>query len=59
MARDTSARPSEILAVKLGDIEMKMSADGKLYVPLDVGRYGKKKKSRIVGMTDSIKYYRA
>jgi integrase/recombinase XerD len=59
MARDTSARPSEILPVKLGDIEMKMSADGKLYVPLDVGRYGKKKKSRIVGMTDSIKYYRA
>jgi site-specific recombinase XerD len=59
MARDTSARPSEILAVKLGDIEMKMSADGKLFVPLDVGRYGKKKKSRIVGMTDSIKYYRA
>ena len=60
LAMDTSGRPHELLQIKIGDIEIRRSPDGsRLYAPLDIGRYGKKKKSRIVGMTNSIKYYRA
>jgi integrase len=59
MARDTSARPGELLAVRLGDIEIKKTAEGKMYVQLEVGRYGKRKEPRIVPMTTSIPYYRS
>jgi hypothetical protein len=58
VAMDTSGRPHELLQLKIGDIEIKKDVNGKLYVPLEIGRYGKKKKGRRVGMTDSIKYYR-
>jgi integrase len=58
LAIDTSGRPHELLRLKIGDIDIKKSPDGRQYVPLDIGRYGKKKKGRIVGMIHSIKYYR-
>jgi hypothetical protein len=58
MARDTSARPHELLDVRLGDIEIKRASVGQLYILLEISRYGKKKKSRIVLMIDSVKYYR-
>jgi hypothetical protein len=56
MARDTSARPHELLDVRFGDIEIKRASVGQLYILLEISRYGKKKKSRIVLMIDSVKF---
>ena len=63
LAIDTSARPDELLQLKIGDIEIKKtppdeSGGGRLYASLDIGRHGKKKRSRIVPMMNSILYYR-
>ena len=63
LAIDTSARPDELLQLKIGDIEIKKtppdeSGGGRLYASLDIGRHGKKKRSRIVPMINSILYYR-
>jgi integrase/recombinase XerD len=63
LAIDTSARPDELLQLKIGDIEIKKtppdeSGCGRLYASLDIGRHGKKKRSRIVPMINSILYYR-
>jgi integrase len=54
LAYETSARPGELLQLKIGDIADKIQTDehGKLCALIDVGRYGKKKQSRIVGITD-------
>ena len=60
LAYETSTRPGELLQLKIGDIADKIGTDdnGKLYAFVDVGRYGKKRQSRIVGITDStIQYY--
>jgi site-specific recombinase XerD len=59
LAYETSARPGELLQLKIGDIKIDSdSATGKLFAALDIGRYGKKRQSRIVGITDfSIQYY--
>lgn len=60
LAIDTSARPDELLQLKIGDIEIKKTPDEscRLYASLDIGRHGKKKRSRIVPMINSILYYR-
>jgi integrase/recombinase XerD len=61
LAIDTSARPDELLQLKIGDIEIKKTPDssgGRLYASLDIGRHSKKKRSRIVPMINSILYYR-
>lgn len=58
LAYETSARPSELLQLKIGDIEIQTADDnGKLFSLVDIGRFGKKKQSRIVGITDfTIQY---
>jgi integrase len=59
LAMDTSGRPGELLQIKIGDIDIKRAPEsGEWYTRLDIGRYGKKKESRIVPMINSIKYYR-
>lgn len=60
LAYETSARPGELLQLKIGDITDNIQTDenGKLCAIIDVGRYGKKKESRKVGITDlTIQYY--
>ena len=61
LAYETSARPGELLQLKIGDIADNIQTaddNGKLCALIDVGRYGKKRKSRIVGITDlTIQYY--
>jgi integrase len=59
MTWDACLRPEEALQLRLRDIEIRKDKHGRLAAALDVGRYSKKKKSRIVGMFDSVKYYRA
>jgi integrase len=60
LAYETSARPSELLQLKIGDIEIQTDDNGKLCALIDVGRYGKKKQSRIVGITEfTIQYYQS
>lgn len=56
LAYETSARPSELLQLKIGYIADNIQTDdnGKLCALVDVGRYGKKRKSRIVGITDFL-----
>jgi integrase/recombinase XerD len=59
MAIDTSARPHELLALRVGDIKIKQSpTTGKTYAEVEIGRGGKTK-SRIVAMFFSLPYYRA
>jgi integrase/recombinase XerD len=62
LAIDTSARPDELLQLRIGDIEIKKTppdeSGGRLYASLDIGRHSKKKRSRIVPMINSILYYR-
>jgi integrase/recombinase XerD len=58
LAYETSGRPGELLQLKIGDKNVESDAEGKLYAALDIGREGKRKQSRIVGITDfSIQYY--
>ena len=58
MARDTSACPDELLQIKIGDIKFK-SADSKQFAEVEVGRYGKKRKTRIVPLINSLPYLKA
>lgn len=53
---DTSARPHEILATRIGDVRIKL-ASGKMYAEVEVGRGGKTK-SRIVPLIVSLPYYK-
>jgi integrase len=61
MAWETSARPSELLQLKIGDIEdnIQLDEDGAPCAVFKVGRYGKTKYSfRDVGITKlSLQYY--
>src|SRR5688572_13475153 len=65
MARDTSARPGELLAVKIGDIKIKKAAavpgtkKSKMFAEVEIGRYGKRKKTRIVPLINSLPYLKA
>ncbi|MDW0121880.1 MAG: hypothetical protein QOK81_04590 [Nitrososphaeraceae archaeon] len=57
---ETSARPGELLQLKIGDIADNIQTDegDRLCAFVDVGRYGKKKQSRIVGITEfTIQYF--
>jgi integrase len=59
LAMETSGRPGELLQVKVEDINIETDTEGNSYVTLDIGRYGNKRESRIVGITEfSIQYYR-
>jgi integrase len=58
LAIETSGRPGELLQLKIGDVNIDTDSDGKLYAVLDIGRHGKKRQSRIVGITEfAIQYY--
>ena len=60
LAIETSGRPGELLQLKIGDIniETEDSDENKMYAVLDIGRYGKKGRSRIVGITEfTLQYY--
>ncbi|MCY1153632.1 MAG: integrase family protein, partial [Nitrososphaera sp.] len=60
LAYKTSARPGELLQLKIGDIADNIQTDegDRLCAFVDVGRYGKKKQSRIVGITEfTIQYF--
>jgi site-specific recombinase XerD len=62
LAHQASGRVSELLQLKIGDIADNIQTDenGKLCALVDIGRYGKKKESRIIGITDfTIQYYQA
>jgi integrase len=58
LAYETSGRPGELLQLRVGDIQVESDDEGRLYAALDIGRYGKRSQSRIVGITEfSIQYY--
>jgi integrase len=58
LAIETSGRPGELLQLKIRDVNIESDPNGKLYAALDIGRHGKKRQSRIVGITDfAIQYY--
>jgi site-specific recombinase XerD len=58
LAYETSARPGELLHLKIEDIDIQLDENGNPCALIDVGRYGKKKESRIVGITKfTIQYY--
>jgi integrase len=59
-ARDMSARPEEILQLRLRDIDhaIKIASDGSEYASVEVGRHSKKKMPRSVPMVQSVKHYR-
>jgi hypothetical protein len=60
MARDTSARPSELLAIKIEDIKIKKDANGKIFAEVEgIGRYGKTKKARTVPLIKSLPYLKS
>ena len=59
MLRDTSARPGELLAVRIGDVKIKKAGNNKMFAEVEIGRYGKLKKSRIVPLIDSLPYFKA
>lgn len=60
MSRDTSARPSEMLAIKIEDIKIKKTPDNdKIFAEVEIGRYGKTKKTRIVPLIKSLPYLKA
>ena len=54
MANDTSARPHELLNLKIKDITFKITEDGKQYAELHIN--GGKTGSRTVPLIDSIPY---
>ncbi|MCI0560844.1 MAG: site-specific integrase [Nitrososphaera sp.] len=58
MAIDTSARPHELLVLKIGDVKIKQTSDGKMYGEVEVGRGGKTK-SWTVPLIVSLPYYKA
>jgi integrase len=59
MSSDTSARPGELLAVRIGDIKFKRANNNRMFVEVGVGRYGKTKKGRIVPLIKSLPYLKA
>jgi hypothetical protein len=56
-ALDTSARPHELLKIRIGDVKIKY-ADDKMYAEVEVGRGGKTK-SRTVPLIFSLPYFKA
>jgi hypothetical protein len=57
MSRDTSARPGELLAIRIEDIKIKKDANGKIFAEIEnVGRYGKTRISRTVPLIKSLPY---
>ena len=54
MANDTSARPHELLSLKIKDIVFKITDDAKQYAELNIS--GRKTGSRTVPLIDSIPY---
>jgi integrase/recombinase XerD len=58
MSLDTSARPHELLALKIGDVKIKQTEGGRIYGEAEVGRGGKTK-SRTVPLIISLPYYKA
>jgi hypothetical protein len=58
IALETGARPSELLALRIRDIEIKTSAStGKKYAEFQVGQYGKSRKARPATISDAIPYF--
>jgi integrase len=59
LAVETSGRPGELLQLRIGDINVESDVESnKMYAVLDIGRRGKKRESRIVGITDfAIQYF--
>jgi integrase len=58
IARDTGGRPSELLALKISDLQIKTSpTTGKKYAEFWIGRTGKMNKGRPVSISDAIPYF--
>lgn len=57
MADDTSARPHELLALRIGDVKIK-NTNGRIYGEVEIGRGGKTK-SRTVPLIISLPYFKA
>ena len=60
IAYQTSARPGELLQLKIGDIadNIQLDDDGTPFAYIDVGRYGKRKESRFPLITEfTFQYY--
>jgi len=58
LSLDTSARPHELLALKIDDVKIKQTEAGRMYGEAEVGRGGKTK-SRTVPLIISLPYYKA
>lgn len=57
IARETGGRPSELLDLKISDLQFKVSpSTGKRYCEFWIGRTGKMKKGRPVSVSDAIPY---
>ena len=59
MSRETNARPSELLVVKIRDVKIKKAGNSKMYAEVEIGRYGKVKKFRTAPLISSLPYYKA
>jgi integrase/recombinase XerD len=61
MSRDCGARPSEMLAIRIGDVKVKKDSNsGKVFAEVQgVGRYGKTREARTVPMISSVPYFKA
>ncbi len=58
IARDTGARPGEILDLKISDLKIKVSpTTGKKFAEFWIGRSGKMKKGRPASISDAIPYF--
>jgi integrase len=58
IAIETGGRPSELLALKIKDIQIKISpSTGKKYAEFWIGQYGKSKKARPVTISDAIPHF--
>ena len=58
IALETGGRPSELLAVKIKDMEIKTSpSTGKKYAEFWIGRYGKSRKARPATISDALPFF--
>jgi integrase len=58
IAIETGGRPSELLQLKIRDIQVKTSrSSGKRFAEFWIGRYGKSKKARPATISDAVPYF--
>ena len=58
MADDTSGRPHELLAKRIGDVKVVKTNNGNTYAEMEIGRGGKTR-PRVVPLMKSLPYFKA